>query len=364
MTDMINRVTFLALGSVALIGACFATTADAQQKFSGVGRAATAAEITAWDIDVRPDFKGLPAGSGSVKQGQQVWEAKCESCHGTFGESNEIFTPIAGGTSKRDIETGRVVNLKRADFPQRSTLMKLSQMSSLWDYINRAMPWNAPKTLSVEEVYAVTAYILNLGEIVPADFVLSDKNIAQVQARLPNRNGLVPYLPMWDVRGKGDVANTACMVNCAKEVKISSSLPEHARNAHGNLAEQDRVVGPFRGADTTRPAPAAMVLASSRPKEAVPLAAAQASVPPSSAAALAKKHSCVACHNAERRIVGPNYAEIAKKYANDAGAVARLIDKVRKGGAGVWGVIPMPPHPQMTDQDLKLLVEWTLQGGR
>ncbi|HSW83104.1 MAG TPA: c-type cytochrome, partial [Usitatibacter sp.] len=65
--------------------------------YEGVGRPATPAEIAAWDIDVRPDFKGLPPGSGSVQQGQKVWDAKCASCHGTFGESNEVFTPLVGG---------------------------------------------------------------------------------------------------------------------------------------------------------------------------------------------------------------------------------------------------------------------------
>ena len=68
-----------------------------------LGRAATPAEVKAWDIDVRSDFVGLPKGSGSVAKGEEVWEAKCASCHGTFGESNEVFTPIVGGTSKKDI---------------------------------------------------------------------------------------------------------------------------------------------------------------------------------------------------------------------------------------------------------------------
>ena len=65
--------------------------------YLAIGRNATAAEIKAWDIDVRPDFKGLPAGTGSVAKGSEIWEAKCESCHGTFGESNEVFTPMTGG---------------------------------------------------------------------------------------------------------------------------------------------------------------------------------------------------------------------------------------------------------------------------
>ena len=162
--------------------------AAADVSYARLGRPATPAEIRAWDIDVRPDFAGLPAGSGSVSKGQDVWEAKCESCHGAFGESNEYFTPIAGHTTKEDIQSGNVAALRGNSVPQRTSLMKLSQLSTLWDYINRAMPWNAPKSLTTDEVYAVTAYILNLGNIVPADFVLSDKNIAATQKKLPNRD--------------------------------------------------------------------------------------------------------------------------------------------------------------------------------
>lgn len=360
LTFMWVRCAVISLVKLSLVAAALlvGTSAFAQQKYPGIGRAATPAEIKAWDIDVRPDFKGLPPGSGSVQTGQQIWEAKCESCHGTFGESNEVFTPIAGGTNKKDMETGRVASLKRPDFPQRSTLMKLSQMSSLWDYINRAMPWNAPKSLTTDEVYAVTAYILNLGDIVPSDFVLSDKNIAEVQSRLPNRNGLVTFMPMWDIRGKGDVTNVACMVNCDKEVTLSSTMPDHARNAHGNIAEQNRLVGAVRGADTTKPPPPAM--ASTRE---VPMAA-PAPVKAVTAAELARKSTCVACHVANRKLVGPSYADIAKKYAGDSLAVAKLMDKVKKGGSGVWGVIPMPPHLDMSDADIKMLVEWSLQGGK
>jgi len=101
--------------SAAVAGSAWAQST--KLKLEGVGRTATPAEIKAWDIDVRPDFKGLPAGSGSVSKGQDVWEAKCASCHGVFGESTEVFTPIVGGTTKKDIETGRVANLSRLDFP-------------------------------------------------------------------------------------------------------------------------------------------------------------------------------------------------------------------------------------------------------
>ena len=126
-----------------------AAGALAQTAYPGVGRAATAREVQAWDIDVRPDFKGLPKGAGSVAKGMDVWEGKCASCHGIFGESNEVFSPLVGGTTKDDIKTGRVARLNDATFPGRTTLMKVSTVSTLWDYIRRAMPWTAPKSLSV-----------------------------------------------------------------------------------------------------------------------------------------------------------------------------------------------------------------------
>jgi cytochrome c len=195
--------------------------------YPGVGRTATPTEIAAWDIDVRPDFKGLPAGSGSVAQGQKIWDAKCAFCHGTFGESNEIFTPLVGGTTAADLETGRVAALTKPEIG-RTTLMKLSTVSTLWDYVRRAMPWNAPKSLSNDEVYAVVAYLLNLGDILPDDYVLSDRNIADVQARLPNRNGTTRNHGLWDVKGKPDVAGTPCMKDCAAEVKLSSEIPQAA----------------------------------------------------------------------------------------------------------------------------------------
>src|SRR5438477_13042597 len=92
-----------------------ALAANAADRFPAVGRSATPAEIRAWDIDVRPDFKGLPPGSGSVERGQKIWDDKCASCHGTFGESNEVFTPLVGGTTAADIKAGRVASLVTGD---------------------------------------------------------------------------------------------------------------------------------------------------------------------------------------------------------------------------------------------------------
>jgi cytochrome c len=246
------KLSCAALALAALgTGSAFA---DSKMAMNSIGRDATPAEVKAWNIDVRPDFKGLPKGSGSVNAGADIWETKCAACHGVFGESNEVFTPIIGGTTKDDILTGHVKGLQegKSIVPQKTTIMKVATVSTLFDYINRAMPWNAPKSLSTDEVYSVLAYLLSLAEVVPNDYVLSDKNIAEVQARMPNRNGMVRDDDLWKVNGKGDVKNVACMKDCATEVKITSFLPDYAKGAQGNTAEQNRLIGPVRGLDTSK----------------------------------------------------------------------------------------------------------------
>ncbi len=165
--------------------------------------------------------------------------------------------PLIGGTTAADVKTGRVANLMDPS-GGRTTMMKVATLSTLWDYINRAMPWTQPKSLTTEEVYAVTAFMLNLTGVVPDNFTLSDKNIADVQARMPNRNGMTTQHAMWpgnEFKGSKvpDVKNTVCMKNCAAQPKVASLLPDFVRNDHGNLAEQNRLFGPQRGADTTRP---------------------------------------------------------------------------------------------------------------
>lgn len=345
----------------------FASAQDTK-KFPGIGRAATPAEVAAWDIDVRPDFKGIPKGSGTAEQGQELWEAKCANCHGVFGESNEVFTPIVGGTTAKDVKTGRVASLTDPTQPQRSTLMKVSTLSSLYDYIYRAMPWNAPRTLSADETYALVAYILSLAEVVPEDFTLSDKNMNEAQALLPNRNGATTQHGMWSLAGKPDVQGNACMTNCPTDGKVTSFLPDFARNAHENIAEQNRIFGPFRGADSTKPPlkklPGAgfvtPVAAATPPANASPAASA-AAASAATVQALFQKHNCTACHAPAAKGVGPSIAEVAKKY-KDQDVIAKLAAKVKAGGAGVWGSIPMPPHAQVPDADITNLVKWMLTG--
>jgi len=255
-----------------------------------------------------------------------------------------------------------VANLSRSDYPGRTTLMKVPTVSTLWDYINRAMPWTNPKTLSTEEVYAVTAFLLNLADIVPENFVLSDKNIAEVQARMPNRNGMSTQHAMWPGKefggvAKPDTANTICMKDCTPEPKVASLLPDFARNAHGNLAEQNRIVGPQRGADTSRPeakagTPAAVAAAA-------PATVAKPEGSESKAVvAMLNKNNCTACHGMDKKIVGPGFTEIAKKHAGKADYIA---GKIKGGGVGVWGQIPMPAQA-LPEADAHKIAEWISKG--
>jgi cytochrome c len=271
-----------------------------------------------------------------------------------------------GGTNAEDIERGRVAALSDNSEPQRTTLMKLSTLSTLWDYTRRAMPWNEPKSLSVDEVYAVVAYLLHLGDIVPADFELSDRNIAQVQRRLPNRDGMVLHPGLWRVDGEPDVQGDACTTGCAAEVSIGSSLPGFARDAHGNLARQNRLVGPVRGVDTTRP-PAA-TLAQARELHAARATGAPASTDANagdgSAAALAVAHGCRACHAPDRALVGPAWRDVAARYAGRADAAAVLAARVEAGSSGEWGATPMPAHPAVPADDVAAIVGWILDGAR
>ena len=337
---------------------------DKSAAFQGIGRPATPAEIKAWDIDVRPDFKGLPKGAGSVAKGQAVWESKCASCHGVFGESNEVFTPIATGIVKEDIKTGHASSLTKGG-GQRSTLMKVATLSTLWDYINRAMPWNAPKTLTTEEVYAVTAYILNLADVVPDDFTLSDANVRETQARMPNRNGMTQQHAMWKVSAKPDVNGNACMSNCAPDPKVTSFLPDYAKNAHGNLAEQVRPVGGVRGVNTAVASAAGSSVASGAAGPAGALQTAGVPKPQSEFAGIkdtANKGTCLVCHGIDRKLVGPGFNEIAAKYKNNDKAESYLAHKIRSGGQGVWGAIPMPPSAALNESEAALLARWIMKG--
>lgn len=319
-------VALAAFGIVFVALPAVAQTTPSAARY-GFGKPATSAEIRGWDIDVRPDGRGLPPGRGSVAEGQVLYDAKCASCHGTFGESNDYLV-IAGG-----------VGTLGSDAPIRTTGSKLNHATTLFDYIRRAMPFQAPQSLTDDQVYALTAYVLNLNDILPADASLDAKSILAV--KMPNRDGFTTNHGFMTRDGKPDTRNVACMRDCVAVVRLSSEMPEHARDAHGNLAEQARSIGT-----------GGVAVAAAAPAKAI------------TGADLAKQSACTACHGTANRIVGPSFREIAAKYAGDAGAAARLAAKVREGGVGAWGSIPMPAQPQVREADARELVRWILAGAK
>jgi len=150
--------------------------------YSNIGRAPTKEEIQAWDISVGPDGKGLPPGQGTAKEGAPIFAAKCAMCHGPNGEGAKIGPRIVGGIA--DTET--LTTLK----PVRTVGGYWPYATTVWDFINRAMPRGQSGTLTANEVYALTAFIHAKSEIIKEDDVLDAKTLPKVQ--MPNRNGFVP----------------------------------------------------------------------------------------------------------------------------------------------------------------------------
>ncbi|HZA96940.1 MAG TPA: c-type cytochrome [Burkholderiaceae bacterium] len=331
----------------ALVLAVIAMPVDAQRY--GLGRAPAPHEIAAWDIDVRPDGHGVKAGKGTVAQGQKIYDAQCASCHGTFGESNR-YMPIAGGVRKSDFATGRASMLLQSD-GLRTLGTKLNYATTLWDYIFRAMPWTNSQSLTVDETYAVTAYVLHLNEIVPADYELNEKTLLSVQ--MPNRNGLTTAHGLGSVHGRPDAQGSRCMKDCIKDVRITSEIPEFARNQNGNLAQQKRPFGPMRGIDTAR---------FDAGKTATTQVATQTAVPHPSD--LIARHACTACHGLTNKIVGPGFNEIATRYQGRTDALAYLSKRIKEGGQGVWGEIPMPPQAGLKESDAEEIARWIASGAK
>jgi len=324
----------------AAIACATARAADPAAQKYGFGKPATPGEIAGWDIDVRPDGRGLPPGRGSVEQGQAIYDEKCASCHGTFGESNS-YMQLAGG-----------VGSLGSDQPVRSTASKLNQATTLWDYIRRAMPFAAPQTLTPDEVYALTAYVLNLDNIVPAGTVLDQDSLPKVE--MPNLSGLTTAHGLMRVDGKPDTANVACMRDCVATTRPASEIPAYARGSHGDLSQQRREMGAIAGA----PTPGATV-ASANAMSAGAV----------SGVALARRLGCTACHSVDSALVGPPFRAVAARYAAPGTASAAdiqavLVAKLRTGGSGVWGTVTMPPQSQVSESDARKVVEWILGGAQ
>jgi mono/diheme cytochrome c family protein len=185
--------------------------AAAAEKKLGLGRQALPEEIAAWDTDVRPDGRGLPPGRGTVKQGEEIYLARCASCHGEFGQGAGRWPTLAGGQGSL-----------RADRPNKTIGSFWPQLAPLYDYTRRTMPWGNARSLSADETYAVVAFLLNLNDIVKDDFELNDKNLTSI--RMPNAAGF--FADDRETSEKKFWNKNPCMKDCRSAPDITGRAGE------------------------------------------------------------------------------------------------------------------------------------------
>lgn len=237
----------------------------------GIGRAATLDEVAAWDIDVRPDGLGLPEGSGSVLDGEELFIEKCAVCHGDFGEGVGRWPVLSGG-----------FDTLTDDRPVKTVGSYWPYLSTVWDYVHRAMPFGDAQSLTDDEVYAITAYIMYVNDVVDDDeFVLSKENFLDI----PQENEANFKL---DDRAETEYAifTEACMENCKESVEITARA-----QIVDVTPEETAATETAEASETSAEAP------SETPVEEEPAAVEEAAIDPELAAAGEKVFKkCKACH--------------------------------------------------------------------
>lgn len=188
------------------------TTAEGGLVF-GIGRTATEEEIVAWDIDVRPDGLGLPEGRGTVAEGGVIFDESCAACHGDFGEGIDRWPVLAGGQGTLTDER-----------PNKTVGSYWPYLSTVYDYVRRAMPFGNARSMSDDDVYALTAYILYLNDIVAdEDFELSRETFATIE--MPNQDNFIDDNRLQEAHNaqKGEPCMTDCLPGKA-EVKMHAAV--------------------------------------------------------------------------------------------------------------------------------------------
>ena len=167
------------VSAVALCAAALSASAFAAET-PNLGQPISPADLAPWDITIMPDGKGLPAGSGTAKQGEPIFAQKCSACHGEKGVGG-IAAPVTAGPPKASLDGGKTI----ANFWPYAT--------TIFDFVRRAMPANAPKSLSNQEVYALTAYLLYLNKLIGENDTIDAKTLPAV--KMPNVNNFIIRFP-------------------------------------------------------------------------------------------------------------------------------------------------------------------------
>lgn len=175
----------------------------------GLGVPATPEQIAGWDIDVRPDGVGLPPGKGTATAGEAIFLDHCAACHGDFAEGRDKWPVLAGGLGSL-----------KADRPEKTIGSYWPAASTVFDYIKRAMPFGNAQSLSDDDVYALTAFLLNMNEVIKdPDFELNQKNFSTIV--MPNEGGFydddreTAERQFWNAK--------ACMKDCKTDVKVTAT---------------------------------------------------------------------------------------------------------------------------------------------
>jgi mono/diheme cytochrome c family protein len=193
------------LKTAAVLSLVFLGADAASAQKLNLGRTALPDEIKAWDIDIRPDGLGLPPGKGNVKDGEEIYLNQCASCHGQFGEGANRWPILAGG-----------LRTLKSENPEKTVGSFWPYLSTVYDYIFRAMPYGNAQSLTPDQTYAIVAFLLNMNEIVPDDFVLSKENFGKV--KLPNVAGF--YDDDRETAEKIFWNKNPCMANCKKDATV------------------------------------------------------------------------------------------------------------------------------------------------
>lgn len=314
----------IGIAAIAFHFSCMSAYAG-EPTLLGLGTTPTAEEIAGWDTDIRPDGQGLPEGQGDFSLGEAVYDEQCAVCHGVFGESEARWPKLAGG-DVADLHVERSEKTIGSYWPYATTI---------FDYINRAMPFHQPHSLSHDEVYALTGYLLYLNDLVGDDYIANKDFVIAMNNEMPNRDGFIPD-------DRPDTSNTRCMVDCIQQQEII---------VHSEAAALD--VTPEDGTETD--VGNASLPSADQGVSSIPSLAAL-SDDDTTKAAMIYNNSCGVCHN--NGVAGaPKLDDLAAWQPRIEKGLDMLHDNA------INGINAMPPkggNTSLPDEDVILVVDYMI----
>ena len=198
MSGLVKIVKQGLMASAIIMPVMITYSVHAESRPFNLGEIATAEQVAGWDIDVRPDGLGAPIGAGNAYDGEEVYIERCAACHGDFGEAVDNWPVLVGGDGTLDSHD-----------PVKTTGSYWPYVSTMYDYIYRAMPFGEAQSLTYDETYQIVAYLLYMNDIIDDDFEVNQDNIGTIE--MPNRDGFMMPDPRPDAQ---PISGLACMKDC------------------------------------------------------------------------------------------------------------------------------------------------------